>query len=119
MMLLSVYPITQVYQHDEDGERGDLTLSLKLGIMGTFHFTAIAFLITTFCYLSYFFYYYDPQTMLIYFIFMSPLLIYYIIWYQKVKKNVDLADFGHTMKLNQLSALCLNTFFFLLIIFNA
>ena len=118
MMLLSVYPITQVYQHDEDGERGDLTLSLKLGIMGTFHFTAIAFLITTFCYLSYFFYYYDSQTMVIYFIFMSPLLIYYIIWYQKVKKNVDLADFGHTMKLNQLSALCLNTFFFLLIIFN-
>jgi 1,4-dihydroxy-2-naphthoate octaprenyltransferase len=119
MMLLSAYPITQVYQHNEDRERGDLTLSLKLGIVGTFHFTAMVFVITTFCYMTYFFCYYDFQIMLLYLIFIFPLFIYYISWYQKVRKNIDLADFEHTMKLNQLSALCLNTFFLLLIIFNA
>lgn len=30
-----IYPITQVFQHDEDRERGDHTLSLSLGVQGT------------------------------------------------------------------------------------
>ena len=119
MMLMSAYPITQVYQHKEDRERGDFTLSLRLGVLGTFHFTALGFVITALGYVSYFFYYHDLQTMLLYLILMIPLLIYYIFWYQKVIKSIDLADFEHTMKLNRLSALCLNTFFLLLIIFNA
>jgi len=50
---------------------------------------------------------------------MTPLFIYYFSWYQEVRENIELADFEHTMKLNRLSALCLNTFFLLLIIFNA
>ena len=119
MMLMSAYPITQVYQHKEDRERGDFTLSLRLGVLGTFHFTALGFVITALGYVSYFFYYHDSQTMLLYLILMIPLLIYYIFWYQKVIKRIDLADFEHTMKLNRLSALCLNAFFLLLIIFNA
>ena len=119
MMLMSAYPITQVYQHMEDRERGDFTLSLRLGVLGTFHFTALGFVITALGYVSYFFYYHDSQTMLLYLILMIPLLIYYIFWYQKVIKRIDLADFEHTMKLNRLSALCLNAFFLLLIIFNA
>ena len=119
MMLMSAYPITQVYQHKEDRERGDFTLSLRLGVLGTFHFTALGFVITALGYVSYFFYYHDSQTMLLYLILMIPLLIYYIFWYQKVIKSIDLADFEHTMKLNRLSALCLNAFFLLLIIFNA
>ena len=119
MMLMSAYPITQVYQHKEDRERGDLTLSLRLGILGTFHFTALGFIITALGYVSYFFYYQDSQTMLLYLILMIPLFIYYIFWYQKVRKRIDTADYDHTMKLNRLSALCLNAFFLLLIIFNA
>ena len=119
MMLMSAYPITQVYQHNEDRERGDLTLSLRLGILGTFHFTALGFIITALGYASYFFYYQDSQTMLLYLILMIPLFIYYILWYQKVRKRIDTADYEHTMKLNRLSALCLNAFFLLLIIFNA
>ena len=119
MMLLSAYPMTQVYQHKEDRERGDFTLSLRLGVLGTFHFTAIAFVITAMGYASYFFYYHDSQMMLLYFILMVPLFIYHIVWYQKVRKNIKIADFEHTMKLNWLSALCLNTFFILFILFNA
>ena len=39
-ILWAIYPITQVYQHKEDSERGDRTLSILLGIRGTFLFTA-------------------------------------------------------------------------------
>ncbi|OUU00987.1 MAG: hypothetical protein CBB92_03670, partial [Flammeovirgaceae bacterium TMED32] len=70
-------------------------------------------------YAGYFYYYKDSQTLLLYLTLMSPLFIYYVSWYQEVRKNIDLADFEHTMKLNMLSALCLNAFFLLLIIFNA
>ncbi len=119
MMLMSAYPITQVYQHKEDRERGDFTLSLSLGILGTFHFTASTFVMTTLGYAGYFYYYKDSQTLLLYLTLISPLFIYYVSWYQEVRKNIDLADFEHTMKLNMLSALCLNAFFLLLIIFNA
>tara|TARA_B110000858_G_scaffold59642_1_gene69496 strand:+ start:603 stop:1481 length:879 start_codon:yes stop_codon:yes gene_type:complete len=119
MMLMSAYPITQVYQHKEDRERGDFTLSLSLGILGTFHFTALAFVMTTLGYAGYFYYYQDLQTLILYLTLMTPLFIYYVSWYQEVRENIELADFEHTMKLNRLSALCLNTFFLLLIIFNA
>jgi 1,4-dihydroxy-2-naphthoate octaprenyltransferase len=30
------YPLTQIYQHEEDARRGDLTLSRVLGVAGTF-----------------------------------------------------------------------------------
>ncbi|HEX8350821.1 MAG TPA: UbiA family prenyltransferase, partial [Hymenobacter sp.] len=44
LFLCGSYPLTQVYQHTEDRERGDQTLSLVLGIRGTFVFAAIGLL---------------------------------------------------------------------------
>lgn len=32
------YPLTQIYQHEEDNRRGDITLSILLGIKGSFIF---------------------------------------------------------------------------------
>jgi 1,4-dihydroxy-2-naphthoate octaprenyltransferase len=36
VLLLGIYPLTQVYQHEEDGRRGDRTISILVGIRGTF-----------------------------------------------------------------------------------
>jgi 1,4-dihydroxy-2-naphthoate octaprenyltransferase len=36
------YPITQIYQHQEDERRGDLTLSRLLGVRGTLGFSGLA-----------------------------------------------------------------------------
>lgn len=41
LLLLGSYPLTQIYQHDEDGARGDLTLSRLLGVAGTFRFAQV------------------------------------------------------------------------------
>lgn len=38
-MVVAAYPLTQIYQHDEDRQRGDLTLSRLFGIRGTFIFS--------------------------------------------------------------------------------
>jgi len=35
------YPLTQIYQHQEDRRRGDKTLSLLLGVKGTYAFCAL------------------------------------------------------------------------------
>lgn len=40
-----VYPLTQVYQHEADKAAGDITISYKLGIRGTFIFCGVMFAI--------------------------------------------------------------------------
>lgn len=47
LFLSGSYPLTQIYQHDEDSQRGDITISLLLGITGTYIFAAISLLIGT------------------------------------------------------------------------
>ena len=47
LFLCGSYPLTQVYQHQEDARRGDLTLSRLLGIRGTFAFAAAGLLLAS------------------------------------------------------------------------
>lgn len=109
-LLLGSYPMTQVYQHEEDGKRGDLTLSRLLGIKGTFHFTALMFTLAMGGF-GYFFYLYNLNTVILFSIFMSPVLFYFLSWYVRVRRDVSEANFKSTMRLNFISAVCLNLFF--------
>lgn len=116
--LLGFYPMTQIYQHEEDARRGDMTMSRLLGIKGTFIFTASIFLFVT---IGFFFYFqntliYNFPTFAIYLLVMSTVLIYFNLWFLKVLKNEKQADFHHTMRLNMLGSVCLNLFFILLLI---
>ena len=116
--LLGFYPMTQIYQHEEDARRGDMTMSRLLGIKGTFIFTASIFLVVT---IGFFFYFqntliYNFPAFLVYILVMSPVLIYFNLWFLKVLKNENQADFHHTMRLNMLGSICLNLFFILLLI---
>ena len=116
--LLGFYPMTQIYQHEEDARRGDMTMSRLLGIKGTFIFTASIFLFVT---IAFFFYFkgvriYNFPAFFVYLLVMSPVLIYFNLWFLKVFKNENQADFHHTMRLNMLGSVCLNLFFILLLI---
>ena len=116
--LLGFYPMTQIYQHEEDARRGDMTMSRLLGIKGTFIFTASIFLFVT---IGFFFYFqntqlFHVQAFVVYLLVMSPVLIYFNLWFLKVLKNENQADFHHTMRLNMLGSVCLNLFFILLLI---
>ncbi|MEP5612665.1 MAG: UbiA family prenyltransferase [Cyclobacteriaceae bacterium] len=109
-LLLGSYPMTQVYQHEEDGKRGDFTLSRLLGIKGTFHFTALMFSIAMGGF-GYFFGSYSLNTAIVFFLFMGPVLVYFLFWYVRVLKDRSEANFKSTMRLNLISAVCLNMFF--------
>ena len=41
LFLIAAYPMTKIYQHKSDGERGDLSFSMILVIRGTFIFCAL------------------------------------------------------------------------------
>lgn len=111
ILLLGSYPMTQVYQHEEDGKRGDLTMSRLLGIKGTFHFTALWFTISTAGFFYYFITQYKFSDGITFLVFLGPVLIYFGLWYFRVRKNILAADFISTMRLNLISSLSLNAFF--------
>jgi len=53
-LISAAYPITQIYQHQEDARRGDQTLSRRLGVQGTYWFTILSAAIAQFCMANYF-----------------------------------------------------------------
>ncbi len=114
LLLWGSYPMTQIYQHEEDAARGDQTISLKLGVLGTFHFTALMFSLSNAGFLYYYFCFFGLTTAMIFQAFLLPMLIYFFWWYFKVRKDRTQANFDYTMRLNILSAVMLNTFFLMI-----
>ena len=110
-ILWGSYPMTQIYQHEEDAKRGDLTLSRLLGVKGTFVFTGLMFSLATLAFLFYFKTYYTIQFGYDFMLFLMPVIIYFGYWFSRVLANGALADYQHTMWLNTISAVCMNVFF--------
>jgi 1,4-dihydroxy-2-naphthoate octaprenyltransferase len=111
LMLLGSYPITQVYQHEEDGKRGDRTISLMLGIRGTFYFTVAVFTLATAAFFAYFSMYQQTKYGLAYLLFLSPVLIFFGGWFFGVLKDEKKANHSNTMRMNFIASTCLNAFF--------
>jgi 1,4-dihydroxy-2-naphthoate octaprenyltransferase len=111
VMLWGNYPMTQVYQHDEDAKHGDTTISMMLGIRGTFIFVQALFAVAAICFVLYFQRFYTIDLGYSFLIALGPVVIYFMIWFYRVWKDASLADFSHTMWLNFISSLCLNGFF--------
>lgn len=106
--LLASYPLTQIYQHDEDSRRGDETLSLMLGIRGTFRFTAIFFALVFAGFIIYFYHYAGMKTAALYVILQFPGLVYFQYWKINTFKNSAMANYENAMRLNLISSAALN-----------
>jgi hypothetical protein len=101
------YPLTQVYQHGEDGERGDHTISYKLGVRGTFIFTSVFFAIGTLLAFHYFTTYYSIIHFLIFLGGLSPVAAYFSWWFLRVVKDPSQANYRYAMLMNKVSATCM------------
>lgn len=117
LLLLGSYPMTQIYQHEEDTKRGDITISKKLGILGTFHFTAVTFLLSSNGFFYFFAEHYSTTKGIVFLSSMLPVLGYFSWWYFQVREDEKKADFTSTMRLNFVSAMMLNGYFLYLWIF--
>ena len=114
----SVYPLTQIYQHEADKKDGVISLSYKLGYNGTFVFSGLLFVVAT-VFLYYYFNLKNQQiAILLFIILMMPVIIDLWIWFAKVRKNSDNANFENTMTMNLLTSTCMNLYFLVLILNN-
>ncbi|MCU0448606.1 MAG: UbiA family prenyltransferase [Bernardetiaceae bacterium] len=111
LMLLGSYPMTQVYQHAEDARRGDLTLSRWLGIRGTFLYTMTVFGAATAGFGMYYVHYYSWAAAGLFALALGPVLGFFLWWLARTWTDAAQANFRYTMRLNALSASCLNGFY--------
>ena len=114
----SIYPLTQIYQHEADKKDGVISISYKLGYIGTFIFSALLFAIAT-IFLFYFFHLKHQHIALVLFsLIMIPVVIKLSLWFNKVRRDTVHANFENTMTMNLLTSTCMNLYFLLLILNN-
>jgi 1,4-dihydroxy-2-naphthoate octaprenyltransferase len=113
----SIYPLSQIYQHEADLKDGVTTISYILGKKGTFIFSGLFFLIgiILFAYPIW-----DSpnerNVVYLFMLFQIPSLAYFNYWFYKVIKDEKQANFKHTMRMNLISATCMNAFFIYLLL---
>jgi 1,4-dihydroxy-2-naphthoate octaprenyltransferase len=112
LLIGATYPLSQVYQHQQDKASGDITLSILLGYKGTFIFSAVLFIIATILFFIQteiltpnFLHFYWFQA------FLFPVVIYFLWWAFQVFNNTKYASFKNTMRMNILSSLMLTNYF--------
>lgn len=106
LQIAAAYPLTQVYQHKADASSGIKSLSMMLGIKGTFVFTIFCF---TLCNLFYFLYFKARDhisAFVLLQIFFAPAIVWFVIWFRKVMLNRGEANFINVMRMNFISSCC-------------
>lgn len=116
LLIGALYPLTQVYQHEEDRKDAVQTISMLLGKRGSFVFSMILFLSAT----ASFYILFEQQInyFYIYLLVLLPVVLFFMYWMIKVWQNDAAADFRHSLRMNVLSTLCTTVFFLTLIILN-
>jgi len=119
LFLCGSYPLTQVYQHQEDTRRGDRTLSLRLGIRGTFVFAAVGLLAGAGVLALAYWLRQDVRAILIFLVATGPVVALFSRWAWQVWHTPGAASFEHTMRMNQVSSLCLSAAFIVQLVWHA
>lgn len=115
LLIGALYPLTQIYQHEEDKRDGVISISYLLGKKVTFLFSMLLFLIATFL----FYLRFNQQHVLNYFFWymaiMLPVVLFFLYWMIKVWRNGEAANFRNSLMMNALSTFCTTIFFIILI----
>lgn len=118
LLIGGFYPLTQIYQHEEDIRDRVTTISYKLGYAGTFIFTGIIYVLAFGALGLQFFLNLEWIRFIILQTFMLPVLAYFFIWFRKVLKDKKEANFRNTMRMNLLASICTNLGFITLLILH-
>jgi len=111
LMISSTYPLTQVYQHEQDKKDGITTISMLLGVRNTFRFSGLLILIFS-AVLAYYLLIYERSLDLFVFLVLNiPASWHLVNWYKKVLVNENNADYNNTMKMSLAGAMGANLFF--------
>jgi 4-hydroxybenzoate polyprenyltransferase len=118
LFLCGSYPLTQIYQHQEDARRGDRTLSLRLGIRGTFVFAAGGLLAGASAMAVAYWLRGDLRNLLIFLVATGPVVALFARWAWLAWHNPALANFTWTMRMNKVSSVCLSLAFIAMLLWR-
>jgi 1,4-dihydroxy-2-naphthoate octaprenyltransferase len=117
LLIGGFYPLTQIYQHEEDSERGDMTISYRLGVTGTFIFSACMFVLANIVGYFYFSTFYTVAQLFIFNACLLPVTAYFLYWFVLSIRNKNSVDFAHAMRMTSISSLsmilCFGVLFFI------
>lgn len=116
LLIGALYPLTQIYQHEEDKRDGVTSISYLLGKRGTFVFSMVLFLSATFLLFLRFNDLGELNYFYLYLLIMLPVVLFFLYWMLKVWKNEAEANFKNSLLMNVLSTICTTIFFIILII---
>jgi len=116
LLIGGFYPLTQIYQHEEDRKDGVISISSMLGYRGTFYFTAIIYLMAVSSLAFYLISNLEQDNFFMIQIFFIPILVYFLWWFKQVAANTNAANFKNTMRMNLLASFCSNSAFITLLI---
>ena len=116
LLIGGFYPLTQIYQHEEDKKDGVISISYLLGYDGTFIFTGIVYAFAFVVLGVYFYFQSHFADFIILQICMLPVIVYFVIWFAKVRKDKTEANFKNTMRMNLLASSCSNIGFIMILI---
>jgi len=119
LFLYGSYPLTQIYQHEEDRRRGDHTLSLLLGIKGTYLFAAVSLLLGTALLLWLYFSTKQVHNIFIFLICTAPVVYFFSGWVLQARKDAAAVNYENTMRMNKISSLSISLAFVSMILFGA
>lgn len=118
LLIGGFYPLTQIYQHQQDKADGVTTLSYQLGLRGSFIFCAavysVALVLLGYTFLA------GLQVLQfgIVLLCLQPVLVYFLWWARQVWRNPAAADYRNTMRMNLIAAGCTNLAFIIIVIMN-
>jgi 1,4-dihydroxy-2-naphthoate octaprenyltransferase len=109
------YPLTQVYQHKEDAKRGDKTLSMLLGVNGTFIFAALLFVSAAVLMFIYWFRLNALENFWLFLGFIIPVLGVFLSWIFKLMRDKSQANFKNMSKMTMVSGAAMLVYFLVLL----
>lgn len=108
------YPLSQIYQFEEDGARGDTTIAMLAGYNGTFLLCQAMLTVGYACMATYLLVYKTPLHLVVLTVlFLFPGL-YVAYWWRLVRQDVKNADHRRAMTMFKLSGVTGNLAFLLL-----
>jgi 1,4-dihydroxy-2-naphthoate octaprenyltransferase len=118
LLIGGFYPLTQIYQHQQDLDDGVYSISYKLGYTGTFIFCAIVYTLAWIIMAQFFIQKGEGIKLTVVSIFFVPIFVYFIRWFLQVRKDRKDANFKNTMMMNWLASACTNAAFLVLVIWR-
>jgi 1,4-dihydroxy-2-naphthoate octaprenyltransferase len=115
-LIAALYPLTQIYQHQEDKADGVITISYLVGKRGTFLLSMGLFLVATILMYLHFERKNEVNYWLRYLLIMLPVVLFFLTWMRKVWISEQEANFKNSLRMNVIATLCTTLYFVTLIL---